>query len=560
MRLEDFHALKEKHLLLVWSRYRLHDVSNDTEPTTTMKTRTRQLNLFPLMEGAVILHRKENLTPFESLLSLRELDGLGLTVLSIDKKGNKFTIKERSGLQPRIDRLTYYDWFINVAFSPTIQACREGARPDAYYQNVSFPKRRVLRFAPHGLHEYRGKFFPQLVRSLCNIAGLEKGSTVVDPMCGSGTTLVEARALGIRAFGLDKNPLSVLISKVKVDMLAWDDVVVNDVRRQMNDASLSVTANSGSPSDMWNNDDIVYLDRWFSRQALSDISGLVAGINVIPDSSARDFARVCLSDIVIKASYQKEDELRARKNIRRYNNGDVVALFRKKYDISLSALMSTIRAGTHNSEFGVSEGDARDMLLHFPDLQGSVDAVITSPPYATALPYLDTNRLSLIVLGMLPRKEHPNKESEMIGSREISEKRRADIWKGYLGGTCDKLPSNVSSMIDTIASSHHSDKVGFRKRNLPSLLVKYFLDMTDVLTGMKMVLKNRSPAFMVIGGNSTKIGDKRVEIPTDRLLAGIAESVGFVVESETNIDMLPSKDVFKKNRCSVEKIIRLTTK
>ena len=538
----------------------MHDVSNDTEPTTTGKTRTRQLNLFPLMEGTVILHRKEYLTPFENLLSISELDGLGLTVLSIDKKGNKFTIKERSGLQSKIDRLTYYDWFINGTFSPTIQACREGTKPDAYYSNASFPKRRVLRFAPHELHEYRGKFFPQLVRSLCNIAGLEEGSTVVDPMCGSGTTLVESRALGIRAFGLDKNPLSVLISRVKVDMLAWDYAVVKDVRRQMNDTSSSVTANSGGPSDMWNNDDIVYLDRWFSRQALSDISGLVAGINVIPDLSVRDFARVCLSDIVIKASYQKEDELRARKDIRRYNSGNAIALFKEKYNSCLGSLTDTACAGTHNAEFEVREGNARDMLIHFQDLQESADAIITSPPYATALPYLDTNRLSLIVLGMLSRKEHPNKESEMIGSREISEKRRADIWKGYLGGTCDKFPSSVSSMIDTIANSHHSDKVGFRKRNLPSLLIKYFLDMTDVLTGMKMVLKSRSPAFMVIGGNSTKIGDRRVEIPTDRLLAEIAESVGFVVESETNMDMLPSKDVFKKNRCSVEKIIRLTTK
>ena len=70
---------------------------------------------------------------------------------------------------------------------------------------------------------------------------------------------------------------------------------------------------------------------------------------------------------------------------------------------------------------------------HFPDLRRSVDVVITSPPYATALPYLDADRLSLIILGLLPRREYSSKESEMIGSREITERKRADIWATYEG-------------------------------------------------------------------------------------------------------------------------------
>lgn len=503
--------------------------------------------------GTVRLHRKEYLQPFENSLSLSELDGIGLKVVSVDEKRNLFVVKNRVGLQSRIGRLSYYDWFFNGEFKPTVQSCREGARLDADSPDASFPSRRMLRFAPHNFHEYRGKFFPQLVRSLCNIAGLEEGSTVMDPMCGSGTTLVEARALCMRVFGLDKNPLSVLISKVKADSLSWDEAVIRRARKYVTDSTLY----GGNPDDVWARDDLAYLDRWFSQAAIIDIAGLVVGIRSIADRSVRDFASVCLSDVVRAASYQKEDELRVRKQVRQYRQGDAVALFRKKCDVCLDSLMTAARTGTHDVDFDVREGDARSMGHHFPDLRRSVDAMITSPPYATALPYLDTDRLSLIILGLLPRRGHSAKESEMIGSREITERERADIWAAYEEGTGRALPESVSSVINEIARSHHSGAVGFRKRNLPALLVKYFLDMADVLAEMKKMLKRRSAAFVVIGSNSTRIVDKRVEIPTDRFLAEIAESVGFAVEPVVDMELLPSNDVFKKNSGSAEKIIML---
>ena len=82
------------------------------------------------------------------------------------------------------------------------------------------PNKRCLRDAIHGLHEYRGKFFPQLVRALMNVARLPENAVVLDPMCGSGTTLVEARLSGRRCFGIDMNPPSVFVSDVKCEALA----------------------------------------------------------------------------------------------------------------------------------------------------------------------------------------------------------------------------------------------------------------------------------------------------------------------------------------------------
>ena len=65
--------------------------------------------------------------------------------------------------------------------------------------------RQSTRYSVHGIHEYKGKFNPQVVKALLNILGVEPGQRVLDPFCGSGTTLVECSHLGIASCGIDVN-------------------------------------------------------------------------------------------------------------------------------------------------------------------------------------------------------------------------------------------------------------------------------------------------------------------------------------------------------------------
>jgi site-specific DNA-methyltransferase (cytosine-N4-specific) len=93
--------------------------------------------------------------------------------------------------------------------------------------------RQATRYHVHGIHEYKGKFNPQVVRAFANILEFEPGETLLDPFCGSGTAVVEGLALGGDAYGIDRSPLAVLISRAKTatwratyvkrvaDELAW---------------------------------------------------------------------------------------------------------------------------------------------------------------------------------------------------------------------------------------------------------------------------------------------------------------------------------------------------
>ena len=79
-----------------------------------------------------------------------------------------------------------------------------------------------MAYATHGLFPYRGKFHPQMIKAIINIIGVKPGETILDPMMGSGTTLVEASLMGIHAMGIELNPFTALMSKVKLSALQVD--------------------------------------------------------------------------------------------------------------------------------------------------------------------------------------------------------------------------------------------------------------------------------------------------------------------------------------------------
>jgi 2',3'-cyclic-nucleotide 2'-phosphodiesterase (5'-nucleotidase family) len=74
------------------------------------------------------------------------------------------------------------------------------------------------------LHPYKGKFIPQLVEYFLDDhtdefkkeVYFQKGDIVLDPFCGSGTTLVQANELGLHAVEVDISEFNVLLSNVKV--------------------------------------------------------------------------------------------------------------------------------------------------------------------------------------------------------------------------------------------------------------------------------------------------------------------------------------------------------
>lgn len=524
-------------------------------------------------------YMKPYIQPFERHLALKELEALGRTqptpIDGSPRLASVFSIATASDPQRLISRLAYWEcvedgfrfFTRQIRAEATFNVVRNGIPFEEIRRHLPFngsiplPNRRCLRYGTHGIHEYRGKFFPQLASALLNIAGLGSRHHVLDPMCGSGTALVEAIRAGCSAYGLDLNPLSALMSRTKCELLSVQPESVIRSYNNIREYLLESNARSDSPLHYFRTlpeSDQDYLSKWFSAQVIEGLDRIASYIDARRPTPVRSLMWLSLSNILRRASCQKDDDLRVRREVRLDAEIDPIREFLEELGRSVRLLVSFLYehgrdgAGPHV----IHEGDARAIDGHFADIRGKVDAVITSPPYATALPYLDTDRLSLLYLKLLRRGLHRERDQQMIGNREITNGTRDAYWKEFCLSK-RAYPAKIFNLIERIDHLNQDTTAGFRRRNLPALLSKYFSDMKRVLEKVYGMLKPGSTAFIVVGNNHTIAGGQRVDIKTAALLFELGSAVGFKQKEMLSMEMLVSRDIFKKNASDSEFILFL---
>ena len=529
---------------------------------------------------AVRCRIKAYIQPFERALALRELSTIAAaTPLPVSTHTGEITEFVVTTTRPgRIlaESLAYWEVVsTSSATATTRQSLRESTvnvvrngidlaalkRILPFQDTVPLPNRRCLRYGTHGIHEYRGKFFPQLVRSLINISGTRPGGVIADPMSGSGTTLVEAALFGCRGLGLDMNPLSTYLGNTKCELLSADARKLEAAYRTVRESVLAPEARGSHRLAYLRGlcqADQLYLGSWFGEGVLAALDEIATIVQSVAYAPARNLMWIAVSNILRSVSWQKNDDLRVRKEVRLDVEVDPKREFLEELARSVRAVLAFLyqEQPTRVSRHSIRTGDARSCGELWSAHKGKVDAVITSPPYATALPYLDTDRLSLCFLGLLPRPEHRQRDQQMIGNREVTEGlRRAYLARLERNGTA--LPESVRKLVTRIACLNDGTNAGFRRRNLPALLSNYFFDMREVLGGMFAVLRPGGQAFVVVGNNHTIAGGERVDIDTAGLLAETAAVVGFEVRPSLPMDMLVSRDIFRKNAMAAEEILFL---
>ena len=224
------------------------------------------------------------------------------------------------------------------------------------YQGGVFNRTRsVNQYLTHWIYPYRGKFHPQMVRALLNIVGASPGSLVLDPYMGSGTTGLEASLLGIDCLGIDVSPLCVLLTSVKTRSVT----AVGRLRTRVH--------------AVLNEDVVDPLDASIAR----DSNAIVA-----------DFLQVARMVTLSDVSRRKRDgHVSLRKNL--------LAMLESVKAHATALRRFRIKPGRVSAVLG----DARDMRAAGVE-DGSVDAVVTSPPYSIALDYVKNDDHALEALGV----------------------------------------------------------------------------------------------------------------------------------------------------------------
>jgi 16S rRNA G966 N2-methylase RsmD len=226
----------------------------------------------------------------------------------------------------------------------------------AYFEEGQFS----TGYATHGLFPYRGKFHPQLIKSIINVLRIEQGATLLDPMAGSGTTNIEAALMGINSFAIDVSPFCQFMIQTKYEAL-----MINLELLQM------LPTNTDKMFDYFHRGNVLRRIEQLKAQEKHSIYRLMflAWLDALGYSMR-----------VVRSNHQQ--------------------LFAKV----LLRYIETVKSILSNPYFNQNElghtiilSDSEALKINLPD--ASIDCVITSPPYSFAIDYVENDQAQLEFLG-----------------------------------------------------------------------------------------------------------------------------------------------------------------
>ncbi len=374
-------------------------------------------------------------------------------------------------------------------------------------------------YASHDLHAFAAKFPPQLPRAF--IRGLTKpGDTVLDPMMGSGTTVVEAVIEGRRAVGLDIDLLAMRLGRVKtmpLDVYRLREAGDKVIEKAGNLLSRSEKIDR-KLTEFFDEETKVFVDYWFAPSTQRELMALILAIKVVPDLPTRRFLELSFSSIIVTKSggvSKARDLAHTRPHL---DKTKIPKNALEQFSIRLRKnLASLAQLRTNGAIASPISGDARYM----PIADKAIDLIVTSPPYANAIDYMRAHKFSLVWFGKSVN-ELSKLRGEYIGSERI---------RGIRTGTMSDRPCKIIEQLEKL------------DRKKATVLEKYFVEMKEVLFEMYRVLRGNSAAIVVVGPSVMR----GIDVQTHYCLADIAATVGFDVVgvAKRNLDrnkrMMPAR-------------------
>ena len=417
-------------------------------------------------------------------------------------------------------------------------------------------------FASHQFHAFPAKFPPQLPRKFIT-ALTQPGDAVLDPMMGSGTTLVETQMANRKAIGFDTDPLAVRITEAKTTPIDARKVceigefILNKVRLLSQDRRQRLR--EAFHRD-WETNTSRFIDYWFDLETQNDLCALMSEIRRIPSKcdvgmnsvdALVAFFEVVFSAIIItksggvslaldlahtrphraKVVYDTKGELlwgkeqldqqRSRLRFISKQLRSPFGEFHQRFQKNLAHLLDS-----HSDQLKpiIEPADAQKVPLS----DDCVDLIVTSPPYASnAIDYMRAHKFSLVWMGY-SLKDLGHTRSRTIGGEATT------------GIELETLPSWAVRVVREVAN---------RDAKKGKVLHRYYSEMTKVLREMYRVLKP-GKAAIVVAGSSTMRGR---DTETGDCLADIGRAIGFDVPAigvrnlDRNRRMLPAGATLDKS-------------
>lgn len=330
----------------------------------------------------------------------------------------------------------------------------------------------------HPIHPFPARMAPSIVWDSLPSEG--RVLNVLDPMSGSGTTLVSARAKGHQAIGCDTDPLALLITRswcsdLNSEKLRYRAEIVLDRAKRVSE---TITPEEAYPSSA-DQETRKFLDYWFDNTNRLQLAALSACIKHVRNVVERNLLWCALSRLIItkKVGVSLAMDVSHSRPHKVYEEAPV-----QTFDKFLQAVDYIIK----KAPFHDNNIDAPDIILEYGDARllpfdgNSVDIIITSPPYLNAIDYIRGHKLSLVWMGYSIASLRSLRISN-IGSENTS---------GLDAAL--KYQETIDCMVDTRNLSERYQR----------MILRYLGDMDLVFSECRRVLKPDGQAIFVIGNSS----------------------------------------------------------
>ena len=352
----------------------------------------------------------------------------------------------------------------------------------------------------HGWHPFPAKFPPQLPAYFIERLTV-RGDVVLDPMFGSGTTILEAVRLRRRAIGCDIDPLARLLAQAKLTsfdglaMLRLGTALLNDAKRRF---STQYGLLDTALAERFDPKTKAFVDYWFPPTQQRQLMALLAAIESHAPRETWTLLHMVFSSTIIAKSggvslardlaHTRPHRVPDKKPKSAFDE------FAKRLKLVLTSASSSQRAGDGRIVPASAESTGLEAE--------SVDLVVTSPPYANnAIDYMRAHKFSLVWLGW-KIDDLTNIRARCLGH----DAKTPRVWRD--------LPARCERTIDRLA------EVDERKA---AALRRYFGEMSAVLAETHRVLKPGKAAIVVVGSSNLR----GIDVETHKGLAALGVAAGF---------------------------------
>lgn len=363
------------------------------------------------------------------------------------------------------------------------------------------------------LFHYREGYTVELCRKLI----AEDSGPILDPFCGFGSTLLAAKEKSLHAIGFDVNPLAICVTQTKT--ANYSQAEIADFRRFLDSVAFVRPTDQKAASP-----DLRIIDKLFHADILVALNVFKARLQSVETEKVRRLAFVCWLAILEDVSnvFREGNGVKYRNRMRRGNEYNTVPydewanqyfpddkfeFVRHAYLQKLEVALADIEMQLAHGEPHVIEEDSLALGRFVPD--GSIGHALFSPPYCNLFNYIKAYKLELWMGGFIQSYGDVRK----LTARGIRSRLEG------LTASIDVVDQEVEQF------AHLVEKADTWSDAIPAVVRGYFSDMTALLSAVYRALRPGGRATVVVG-NSALGG---VLIPTDMLLASIAERIGFTV-------------------------------